>query len=139
MAVESSSSQKLAALVESARGDPRRRFGHYLILDELGKGGMGVVYRAWDERVRRPVALKIPLADAAISVERFDREAEAVGRLRHPNIVSVHEVGEQDRRHFLAMDLIDGKTLLARLEPGPQKMALTKAVEVVRDVARAVQ
>src|SRR5437870_2621857 len=78
------------ASAETALGG---RFGHFLVQKELGRGGMGVVYRATDERLRRTVALKVLLDEAAESVKRFRREAEAVARLKHPNIVAVHDVG----------------------------------------------
>ncbi|MBI3725055.1 serine/threonine protein kinase, partial [bacterium] len=146
----------LATEIARARADPRCAFGRYLILGELGRGGMGVVHRAWDERLRRIVALKTLQADldgssaevALDALHRFQREAEAVARLRHPNIVAVHEVGELKGRHFIAMDYIEGVTLARRLQAGEKKkdpggggasrLPLTKAIEIVRDVARAV-
>src|SRR4051812_43692689 len=90
----------LEAEVAAARQDPHRRFGPFIVLSELGKGGMGAVYRAWDERLRRLVALKTLLAQdgAAEAIQRFRREAEAVARLKHPNIVSVFEVGDVQGR-----------------------------------------
>ncbi|MBI3724565.1 hypothetical protein HY251_11515, partial [bacterium] len=83
--------------VEKARSDPAKRFGPFVLLAELGKGGMGVVYRAWNDRLRRVVALKTILSGGEIGEEailRFHREAEAAARVRHPNVVSVHEAGE---------------------------------------------
>jgi serine/threonine protein kinase len=119
------------------------RFGRFVIQQELGKGGMGVVHRAWDERLRRTVALKMLLEGAGASaeaVQRFYREAEAVARLKHPCIVAVHDVGQLDGKHYIAMDFVEGATLERRLAPkdGGKKLALTKALEVLRDVARAV-
>ncbi|MBI3724638.1 serine/threonine protein kinase, partial [bacterium] len=145
MGIEQSMSQAGADLpteVSQARNDPRRAFGRFLILGELGKGGMGAVYRAWDERLRRQVALKVVLPGSEqgeLALERFKREAEAIARLRHPNIVSVFEVGEVAGKQFLAMDYIQGRTLDRRLGPRAEpKLPLTKALEAVRDVARAV-
>ena len=104
----------------AARADPRRRFGPFLILSELGRGGMGAVFRAWDERLRRLVAVKTLLAQAEPeAARRFRTEAEAVARLRHPGIVGVHEVGEVQGRPFLVMDLIEGATLEASLRDRP--------------------
>ncbi|MBI3722549.1 tetratricopeptide repeat protein [bacterium] len=132
---------ELASEVQRALADPARRFGPFVLLSELGKGGMGVVYRAWNARLRRVVALKTILpgegVDAA-AVARFRREAEAAARLRHPNIVSVHEAGEVEGRQFIAMDFVSGRSLDARLRPGEGKIAFHRALEVVRDVARAV-
>ncbi|MBI3725469.1 protein kinase [bacterium] len=127
--------------VRDARSDPRRAFGRFILLSELGKGGMGVVYRAWDERLRRVVALKMVLERAAdaTGIERFQREAEVVARLRHPGIVSVHEVGEVQGRNYIAMDFIDGASLDRRLAGrGGKRLGFTRALEVLRDVARAV-
>ncbi|MBI3724084.1 serine/threonine protein kinase [bacterium] len=131
--------------VATARTDPRRMFGHFVLLDEVGKGGMGVVYRAWNDRLRRTVALKMLLPGSesdSLLVQRFQREAQAVARLKHPNIVSVHEVGELLGRHFLAMDFIEGATLDRRLarrgQEGERKLSLTRSLEALRDVARAV-
>ncbi|MBI3723574.1 serine/threonine protein kinase [bacterium] len=137
-------SSELVSEVERARADPSRTLGPFLLLSELGKGGMGVVHRAWDDRLRRVVAVKTLLGEDAgpDAVRRFKREAEAVARLRHPAIVAVHEAGEIRRNaappvHYIAMDFVRGETL-AKLVSGKQKLSLTKALEVVRDVARAV-
>jgi serine/threonine protein kinase len=111
-----------------------------LILGELGKGGMGAVYRAWDEKLRRVVALKRLLGTAEPdAVQRFLREAEAVARLRHPSIVAVHDVGQHEGQPWLAMDLIDGRSLAERLKPGEGKIPLNRALEAMVSVARAVQ
>ncbi|MBI3723858.1 tetratricopeptide repeat protein [bacterium] len=126
--------------VNRARADQARRFGRFILLTELGRGGMGVVHRAWDDRLRRIVALKTILPGSDLSsgaVARFRREAEAVARLRHPNIVSVHEAGELDGRHYIAMDFVAGRSLAQKLAP-PSKLPLNRALESLRDVARAV-
>ena len=125
--------------VEQARLDPRRRFGQFVILGELGKGGMGVVYKAWDDRLRRTVALKLLLAgDANEEAKgRFQREAQAVARLRHPAIVAIHDVGEVQGRSYIAMDYIDGAPLDRRLS-GEKALTLEAAVAILSKVARAV-
>ncbi|MBI3726161.1 protein kinase, partial [bacterium] len=133
----------LASEIARARADPARAFGPFLLLSELGKGGMGVVYRAWNDRLRRVVALKTILPGGTVDAEaikRFQREAEAVARLRHPNIVGIHEAGEISGRHYIAMDFVSGRTLERRLESkkAGERLPLTRALEALRDVARAV-
>ena len=88
--------------------------GHYRILDKLGEGGMGVVYRAEDTTLQRQVAIKLVPPDLCCSEERlkrFKREAMALAALDHPNIVTIHSVEEADGTHFLTMQLVEGKTL----------------------------
>lgn len=115
------------------------RFGPYLIEGELGTGGMGVVYRARHVELERPVALKI-LRDAVQAnpkvVERFHREALAVAKLRHPNIVLVHDAGRVDAIPYLAMELVEGETLAALLERN--ELDLEQRVRVLSKVAEAV-
>ncbi|MBI3724230.1 tetratricopeptide repeat protein, partial [bacterium] len=142
------------AEVERARADPARVFGRFVLLEKVGEGGMGSVFRAWDDRLKRVVAVKTLLAGADSAstggagdesrpmqrVKRLQREAEAIARLRHPAIVAVHDVGEVGGKHYLAMDFIDGTTLERRLEAGKEgKLPWTRALEALRDVARAVQ
>jgi predicted Ser/Thr protein kinase/tetratricopeptide (TPR) repeat protein len=126
--------------VAEARLDPRRRFGQFVILGELGKGGMGVVYKAWDERLRRTVALKLLLAGDADpeAKARFQREAQAVARLRHPAIVAIHDVGEVQGKSYIAMDYIDGQPLDRRLA-GENALSFEDAIASVSKAARALQ
>jgi serine/threonine protein kinase len=98
------------------------RLGPYEIIDLLGAGGMGEVYRARDPRLGRQVAIKI--LPAAFSTDsdrlwRFEREARAVASLNHPNICTVHDIGEHDGHRYLVMELLEGMTLGSRLETGP--------------------
>jgi serine/threonine protein kinase len=99
-----------------AESDPLigQTLAYYRILEQLGSGGMGVVYRARDTRLGREVAVKVLPAVFANDPERLHRfvqEARAVAALNHPNILSVHDIGERDGLHFIVTELLQGKTL----------------------------
>jgi tetratricopeptide (TPR) repeat protein/predicted Ser/Thr protein kinase len=114
------------------------RIGGYRVLRELGRGGMGVVYLAENLGLRRQVALKVLPGGADLeAVERFQLEARAAARVKHPNVVGVHEVGRDGERWFLAMDLVDGESLRARVQrDGP--LEPREAARVVEAIARAL-
>src|SRR5271168_2944746 len=97
-----------------------QRFGPYEILGRLGGGGMGYVFRAWDERLHREVAIKLLHDDYTMPGmrERFLLEARAASALNHPNICTVFDIGEQDRNPYLVMELLEGETVKDRIAHG---------------------
>jgi serine/threonine-protein kinase len=115
-------------------------FDDYEILGELGRGGMGVVYKARQKSLGRPVALKM-MREARLSSDsdraRFLAEAESVARLKHPNIVTVYEVGDRAGLPYIVMEFVEGRTLAQHLADGP--LPPREAARFVADVARAVQ
>jgi serine/threonine protein kinase len=112
------------------------RLGPYELLGLLGAGGMGEVYRARDTRLQREVAVKIlpaKLSSDAARLERFEREARSASALNHPNIVTIHEVGQSDSTSFIVMELVDGKTLRELLYAGP--LPLRKLLSIAAQVS----
>jgi eukaryotic-like serine/threonine-protein kinase len=118
---------------------PGDQLGQYEIVGPLGKGGMGDVYRARDNRLRRQVALKM-LADAAVndvdSLARFDRETHAVAALNHPNILAIHDSGTHNGVPYAVTELLEGETLADRLRTGP--LAPPRATEIVCQIAEGL-
>ena len=111
----------------------------YRIAERLGEGGMGVVYRARDERLNRDVALKLLSVQALAEdgmAQRFVREAQLAATLNHPNIVTIYEVEEADGYQFIAMEFVEGETLRARLRRGP--LELDELTRIGADVADAL-
>jgi serine/threonine protein kinase len=116
------------------------KIGKYEILEKIGEGGFGIVYRGQDPLLDRLVAVKVLKSEAASSpefVERFRREARLAASLRHPNIVNVIEVGEHEGHHFLVMDLLPGGTLSELLKDG-KPLPISKAVELLKPIAEAL-
>ncbi len=125
---------------DPADGRPAGSFvlGRFLVRGELGRGGMGAVHRAWDPDLRRDVAIKRITADCSgTALARFEREAQVVARLRHPNICGVHETGRgPDGRPYVVMPLIEGRSLSDALDGGD--LGARSGARLVAKVARAV-
>lgn len=116
-----------------------RMIGHYEILGTLGKGGMGVVYLATDTKLGRKVALKFLPAFFTSQKDRllrFEQEARAASALNHPNILTVHEIGEADGLRFIATEFVEGETLRQRIVSGPDDLA--SALTVAEQIASAL-
>jgi len=128
-------------LPEDADGPllPPLELGDYELHKEIGRGGMGIIYQARQRSLDRLVALKLIRAGALASAEgvtRFQLEAAATARLRHPGIVAIHEIGEHEGQHFYSMDFVPGRSLAAALRDGP--FPARRAAECVRAVAAAM-
>jgi tetratricopeptide (TPR) repeat protein len=116
-----------------------QRFGDFDLLDEIGRGGMGVIYKARQVGLNRTVALKMILGGhlaAPDEIRRFRAEAEAAASLKHPNIVAIHEVGGHQGQHYFSMDFIAGRSLAAAMRDGP--WPVEQAARCVQTIAKAV-
>jgi eukaryotic-like serine/threonine-protein kinase len=127
-----------------------KTISHYKILEKLGEGGMGIVYRAHDTKLDRTVALKFLPPHLTATDEdkhRFIQEAKATAMLNHPNICTIHSIEEHEGQQFISMEYVDGVTLRERTEAGGQRSAipkidnrqLTNAIEYALQIAEALE
>ena len=117
-----------------------QKLSHYEILNKLGEGGMGVVYRARDSKLNRDVALKVlpkVFAQDAERMARFQREAQVLASLNHPNIAAIHGLEESGGVRALVMELVEGPTLADRIAQGP--IPLDEALPIARQMAEALE
>jgi Tol biopolymer transport system component len=117
-----------------------RTFGHYRIVEKIGEGGMGEVYRAHDERLNRGVAVKVlpeQVAQSGERLARFEREAKLLASLNHPSIATLHGLEEHEGQRFLVMELVEGVTLAARIKKGP--LPVDDALESAHRIAEALE
>jgi eukaryotic-like serine/threonine-protein kinase len=117
-----------------------KTISHYRILEAIGRGGMGVVYKAEDLKLRRYAALKLLpqfLARDPQALQRFEREAQAASALNHPNICTVYEIDESDGLHFIAIELLEGETLKDRIKRGP--LEVPEILGVVIEICDALE
>ncbi len=115
------------------------RLGQYEILSRIGEGGMGVVYRARDTRLGRTIAIKIlpgPFSSDGDQLRRFEREARSASALNHPNIITIYELGQEGSIHYIAMELVEGRTLRQLLGAGG--MPIRKAIEIAAQIAEGL-
>src|SRR5436190_5317975 len=121
---------------------PHSRFGPYEILEEIGKGGMGTLFRAHDTRLGRAVAVKVlhgELSTDPQRLSRFAQEARTASALNHPNIVVIYEIGQVDAQPYMVMEYVEGRTLRDVLGSGPLSIrkTLRYAVQVASGLAKA--
>jgi hypothetical protein len=120
------------------------QIGSYQVVSEINRGGMGIVYHARDPVLRREVAIKVLLAAEGATdedVKRFQREAQSAARLQHPNIVSIHAIGEYEGQPFFVMDFVQGRTVKKLLESGPlqPRVALSITAQAAAALAHAAR
>ena len=116
------------------------QFGHYTIVEHLGAGGMGTVYRATDSKLGRQVALKLlrpELLEDSAALARLEREARMLASLNHPHIATIYSLEEHDGARLLALEYVPGPTLAERLRRGP--LPVREAMSVGKQIAQALE
>ena len=122
-----------------SQAETPREFGDYELLEEIGRGGQGVVFRAWQKSLNRTVAVKligIGRLTTSAHMKRLRREAEAAAKLNHPGIVPIYEVGERDGTYYFSMRFVEGDCLDEVIDRG--SMSIRQAAELIAKVARTV-
>jgi serine/threonine protein kinase len=117
-----------------------KRLSHFRLVAKIGEGGMGIVYKAEDEKLRRPVAVKLlppDLVGDPVRRRRLLREAQAAAAVRHPTVAAIYEVGEEGEAAFIVMELVEGQTLRALM--GDQAVAIPEALRIVTEIARGLE
>jgi WD40 repeat protein/tRNA A-37 threonylcarbamoyl transferase component Bud32 len=138
--LEATLAHRITSATTLATGIPSSDFGEYELLEVIARGGMGIVFKARHKKLERVVALKMILAGQLASehdIQRFRLEAQAAGRLDHPGIVPIYEVGEEQGLHYFTMALVEGSSLAERLSDGP--LPPRTAARLARDLAGAIQ
>src|SRR5262249_46529438 len=127
---------------EQTDSGQKQRIGPYKLGAKLGAGGMGEVYLARDTRLGRKVAVKLLPAEFTTDagrVRRFAQEARAASALNHPNIITIHEIGETDSTHYIVTEYVEGETLRQRMNAAPQqRMKVSEAIETAAQIAAAL-
>jgi serine/threonine-protein kinase len=137
--IEAMAAEAATEMLENERGIVGKQIGHYQVLNQIGRGGMGEVFLAHDTRLGRKVALKLLRTDFTRNeerVRRFQQEARAASALNHPNILTIYEIGSEDNTHFMATEYVEGETLRQCL--GNARMKLGDALDVAVQVAGAL-
>src|SRR5262245_45422307 len=146
--IETPASAHLSATSGESTSAPLigRKIGHYRIESLIGAGGMGEVYKAHDENLRRTVALKVLSAEFVTDAERvirFEREAFTVSRLNHPNIITIFEIARADQEQFIVSEYIEGETLrqflTTPLTKEPRRLPINRALDIAMQVASALK
>src|SRR4051812_29684232 len=115
--------------------------GRYQLVEKLGQGGMGIVYRAFDSLIERVVAIKVISSPVDLNPdtrERFFREARSAGQLSHKNIITIYDLGEHEGQPYLAMEYLEGEDLQRRLRR-PDKMSLSRKLDLAIEICEALE